>query len=73
MDQVQIQIFRLEHSESLVEGWFDVLWVVEGVPELGGNEDRFTWDVVRHGLESRAHCSFVVVYPCAVDMSVSGF
>jgi hypothetical protein len=40
--QVEIQVIGLEVCEGLVEGFFDVIGVVVGVPQLAGDLERQT-------------------------------
>lgn len=41
--QVKIQIIGLEVCEGFIEGFFDVVGVVVGVPQLAGDLERQTY------------------------------
>lgn len=44
MDEVEIEVLKSPVGQLLLSDWDNVLLVVEGVPELGGDENILTLD-----------------------------
>ena len=74
VDQVKVEVVEAECVERQIEGHFNVVGMVEGVPELAGHEDLLALDVqLLHGLlQTLPDLGLVLVDEGAVDVTVAG-
>lgn len=69
VDEVQVEVVSLQLLQGLVAGGLDELWLVGGVPELGGKEDLLTGDT--RGLPATANFLLVLVASGTIDVAVA--
>lgn len=68
MHQVEIDVVGLQSFEGVIESWFDILWCVGVVPELGGYEEGFA--VYSGSFDGFCNCRFRAVDVCRVNVFV---
>lgn len=73
MDQVQIQVVRLQSFQTLLHGCFDRSWLVECIPEFRCNEEISTLDraIIDLGAYSIAYFILVAIDIGTVDVTIA--
>lgn len=69
-----VEVVKLQFSQSIIEGGFDMLGVVAVVPELGSNEDVFTFqpgNICQAALNPFANLLLVAVDLGQVEVAVA--
>lgn len=70
----KIDIVELEVAQGVLQGPLDILGLVKMVPDLSGDEDIFTLDVLvllQKVVEGEANLVLIAVEPGAIQMSVA--
>lgn len=74
MHEEEIDIVELEVAQGVLKGPLDILGLVKMIPDLSGDEDIFTLDVLvllQEIVEGEANLVLIAVEPGAIQMSVA--
>lgn len=70
-----VQVVQLKLRQTLVQGLLDVVGVVLGIPQLGGDEDILALqprDILVGAFDTRGNLSLILVDGGQVEMTVAG-